>query len=262
MDKLSEYKIKNEFKHNGVSLTRQKEIEKLIHSIRSTRDGERTFFDTKDFPWVSQVEKHWIDIRRELDSLLNAIESLPAFQEIQPEQSDISNNADWKIFPLCAYGWWPESSAARCPITVEVLKNIPGIKAGMFSIFKSGKIVPPHFGPYCGVLRYHLGVKIPNNYELCGIRVGKDTKFWREGKSLIFDDTHDHEAWNHSDDVRVVLFIDFERPLYDELDSMNQEAISTIKNSNFITDVVKQYEEWDEKYGHEIDNILRTQSSQ
>ena len=30
---------------------------------------------------------------------------------------------------------------------------------------------------------------------------------------MIFDDTYEHEAWNDTDRTRVVLFVDFVRPL-------------------------------------------------
>jgi hypothetical protein len=30
--------------------------------------------------------------------------------------------------------------------------------------------------------------------------------------SLVFDDTTEHEAWNRSDSVRIVLIIDFAKP--------------------------------------------------
>ena len=36
---------------------------------------------------------------------------------------------------------------------------------------------------------------------------------WKEGESLLFDDSWDHEVINESDDIRVVLIVDFERPV-------------------------------------------------
>ena len=39
------------------------------------------------------------------------------------------------------------------------------------------------------------------------------SRSWREGKSLVFDDTYEHEAWNETDATRVVLFLDVVRPL-------------------------------------------------
>ena len=43
----------------------------------------------------------------------------------------------------------------------------------MFSILAPGKHIPPHDGPYKGVLRYHLGLVVPDApVERLGIRVG------------------------------------------------------------------------------------------
>ena len=62
---------------------------------------------------------------------------------------------------------------------------------------------------YKGVLRYHLGLIVPGSEGSCRIRVGNDVRCWKEGKSLIFDDSHPHEVWNDCDSYRVVLFVDF-----------------------------------------------------
>ena len=39
---------------------------------------------------------------------------------------------------------------------------------------------------------------------------------------LVFDDTLEHEAWNETAGVRVVLFVDFVRPLPWPLSTFNQ----------------------------------------
>ena len=83
----------------------------------------------------------------------------------------------------------------------------------MFSIFEPGKHLKPHRGPYNGVLRFHLGLLVPEQPDKIGIRVMDQTCHWHEGRALIFDDAYEHEAWNHSDRVRVVLFVDFVKPL-------------------------------------------------
>ena len=36
-------------------------------------------------------------------------------------------------------------------------------------------------------------------------RVGEKTRSWREGKTLFFDDSFNHEAWNRCDTERVVF---------------------------------------------------------
>ena len=46
----------------------------------------------------------------------------------------------------------------------------------------------------------------------CALRVGNDTRPWREGEIVIFDDTIEHEAWNPTQELRVVLIFDVWRP--------------------------------------------------
>jgi ornithine lipid ester-linked acyl 2-hydroxylase len=46
----------------------------------------------------------------------------------------------------------------------------------------------------------------------CRLRVGNETRFWLEGRCLIFDDTTEHEAWNDSEFARGMLLLDFLRP--------------------------------------------------
>jgi beta-hydroxylase len=59
----------------------------------------------------------------------------------------------------------------------------------------------------------------------CRIRVGNDVRAWREGKSLIFDDSNEHEVWNDCDAHRVVLFVDFVRPTIFPLSLVNLAII-------------------------------------
>ena len=46
----------------------------------------------------------------------------------------------------------------------------------------------------------------------CGLRVGSETRSWKESELLIFDDSFEHEAWNRSDSNRIVLIFEIWRP--------------------------------------------------
>ncbi len=48
----------------------------------------------------------------------------------------------------------------------------------------------------------HLALVVPPR---CGIRVGAEWREWAEGKTLVFDDTFEHECRNESDADRYVL---------------------------------------------------------
>ena len=93
---------------------------------------------------------------------------------------------------------------------------------------------------YSGVLRYHLGLIIPEPRTSCRIRVGSDVRTWEEGKSLIFDDSNPHEAWNDSDCYRVVLFVDFLRPLSFPASLLNRIIVWRISRSQFLTDGLRR----------------------
>jgi len=226
-------------------------MSKFEEMIRE-HEGRKPFFDTASFPWAEEVEAMWPDIRREADCVLGALDYLPGFEELQFEQRDLSQDKRWKVFPLHVYGRIPRDSERRCPQTVRALRKIPGMLGAMFSVLQPGKELPPHRGAYAGVLRYHLGVKVPHP-DQCGICVDGEEAQWLEGKSLVFDDSYMHHAWNRSGEDRVVLFVDFLRPLAPKLNAMNQSLVSLLGKSQFMDQAAVHWTEWNAKYGHQLD---------
>lgn len=216
-------------------------VEKMISTL--SRDGNRTFFATRSFPWVARVEADWRLVRAELEALLTRREAIPNFQDISEDQRVLTEGEQWKTFFLYAYGHEAAENCARCPQTARLLRLIPGMKTAMFSILAPGKHIPEHRGPYKGVLRYHLGLIIPEPQDACRIRVGEEVRTWSEGGSLIFDDSNPHEVWNDSAQHRVVLFVDFERPLPFPLSLVNRVIIWKISTTPFVTDAVARIRE-------------------
>jgi beta-hydroxylase len=122
----------------------------------------------------------------------------------------------------------------------------------MFSILAPGKRIPPHDGPYKGVLRYHLGLAVPDGpVDRVGIRVGDETRGWSEGGSLVFDDTYEHAAWNDTEQTRVVLFLDVVRPLRQPMRTINAGIIKAIGWSPFIQDAKRRHRAWEERFARE-----------
>lgn len=207
--------------------------------------GDRCFFDSAHFPWVRHVEANHERIRKELARVLKYTEAIPNFQDISIEQSAITTDGSWKTFFFYTYGRKMKGNCELCPETAALLESIPGMTTAFFSILLPHKSIPIHRGPYAGVLRYHLGLRIPAQASLCGIEVGGETASWEEGRSLIFDDTYLHRAWNLSDEVRVVLFVDFRRPLAFPFSVLNRMWISAISASPFIKGMVHRQKRWD-----------------
>lgn len=205
-----------------------------------SRDGRRTFFDSSDFPWIEAIEAGTPAIRRELDQLLLRRDEIPNMQDVSENQKYLTQGEQWKTYLLYLYGRCVKENCARCPETTRLLQRIPGMKTAMFSILAPGKHIPQHYGPYKGVLRYHLGLIVPKPESLCRIRVGQDVRSWAEGRSLVFDDRHPHEVWNDSSEYRTVLFVDFVRPLPWPLDPINRVAIWAMSLTWFVRDAIRR----------------------
>jgi len=93
-----------------------------------------------------------------------------------------------------------------------------------------------------------LGLLVPEPADACGIRVGGDIRHWAEGESLVFDDTFEHEAWNDTDGVRVVLFVDFKRPLGWPARWVNEVVLKLIGFSPFIQDAKARHNAWERRF--------------
>ncbi len=208
-------------------------------------------FDTADFPWVPAVEREWRTIRAELDRVVARTNELPAFQDIVPDVALITRDRGWKSFLLAGLGVKSKRNIALCPETWRILQTVPGLSMAMFSILEPGGRLRPHRGPYNGVLRVHLGLIVPDTSDDVAIRVGSQVRHWEEGRVLIFDDSYEHEAWNNSDRVRVVLFADFARPLKFPANIVNALLLKLAVLSAFVRDCRNNQRKWElEFYGN------------
>ena len=94
-----------------------------------------------------------------------------------------------------------------------MLEAVPNLQTAWFSILAPGYHIPAHRGVSKGIIRAHLGLIIPRDAEKCRIRVGDQIKVWRPGEIFVFDDTYEHEVWNDTEDERVILLFDVDRPM-------------------------------------------------
>jgi ornithine lipid ester-linked acyl 2-hydroxylase len=205
-------------------------------------------YPNSDFPWAQRLEAEWPAIRQELDRLLLRREELPSISDISPDATTISSDRGWKTFILAGYGFRSARNIALCPRTWQALQGVPGLTTAMFSIFEPGKRLPPHRGPYNGVLRLHLGLLVPREPGKTGIRIGDQIRHWQEGQALIFDDAFEHETWNDTAEIRVVLFLDFVKPLRFPASVLNRLLISLAAVSPFVRDCKERQREWESAF--------------
>jgi len=217
-------------------------VERLVG--RLSRVGDKPFFAAESFAWVRAIEAFYPAIRGEVLDLIGRDTPIPGFEQISTDQTKLSSDRRWKTFFFLGYGERFEDNIARCPATWAALQRIPGLTTAFFSVLEPGKRLPPHRGPYKGVLRYHLGILIPERAEACGIEVAGERRGWRAGHSLIFDDTFIHSAWNDSAERRIVLFVDFARPLRFPANLLNRAILKLIARSGYVQEAKLNYRQW------------------
>lgn len=179
------------------------------------------FFDERHFPWMAELERQVPAIRAEFEALLKqpGVPIRP-YVEQQPgtpvnKWTALDRSLDWGACFLWEYGARNEPVCALCPQTVAALDalpraDVPGrAPSAFFSLLRPHSHIPAHTGVTNTRTIIHLPLIVPPG---CRFRVGGETRAWEEGKAFAFDDTIDHEAWNDSDELRVVLIFDVWNP--------------------------------------------------
>jgi aspartyl/asparaginyl beta-hydroxylase (cupin superfamily) len=186
---------------------------------------EIEFHDRALFPELDLLEANTAAIRAEFEALIaaEAAQMVPYIQ--YPERvpmrqwRELNHNRDWTAIHLLKNGARIEANARHCPRTMEAIARLPqpvvpgASPNGMFSLLAPKTRIPPHTGVANTRLVCHLPLIIPPG---CGFRVGETVREWNPGEAFVFDDTIEHEAWNDSDQLRVVLIVDLWPPALSE----------------------------------------------
>lgn len=178
----------------------------------------------KIFPTSKLLEENFLEIKEECIQVLK--ETSPEEIDnigknfIVPQEKDFFKN--WNTFPLRIFSKDYEQNLDKCPILKNILKKDSNITTAFFSIMEPGKFLSSHYGPFKGILRYHLGLQVPPpNSGLCYILVDGQTYEWKEGEGILFDETYKHFVENSTTFRRIVLFLDVKRPLSFPLNFIN-----------------------------------------
>ncbi|MFL6730407.1 MAG: aspartyl/asparaginyl beta-hydroxylase domain-containing protein [Sphingomicrobium sp.] len=204
---------------------------------------EIEFHDPDQFSGLSALEAATDDIRAELDALIaaEAAEMVPYIQypESVPlrQWKELNHSRDWTAIHLLQNGNRIESNARHCAKTLAAIAKmdqpqVPGASPNaMFSLLAPHTRIPPHTGVANTRLVCHLPLIVPNG---CGFRCGATTREWRVGEAFVFDDTIEHEAWNDSGELRVVLIIDLWPPALGAADRAAVAAVIGASGVSFM----------------------------
>lgn len=183
------------------------------------------YLDRSLFPWIEQLEAQTDAIREELLRLLPSEAGRErVFTNEAVEQVNLRGlNAapSWNGYYFYRHGIRREDNCSSCPVTAQTLELLPlshvrehGPEV-LFSVFTAGTHLLPHRGVTNTRLVGHLPLIVPPD---CALNVGGEIHEWRQGRAVIFDDTYEHEAWNRSQQTRVVLIFDLWNPHLTEVE--------------------------------------------
>ncbi|MBX5463338.1 MAG: aspartyl/asparaginyl beta-hydroxylase domain-containing protein [Steroidobacteraceae bacterium] len=183
--------------------------------------------DLSRFDWIEALEAETEAIRTELMRLLpsptgreRVFDSEDA-ERLHLRGSDVAPS--WNGYYFYRHGVRREDNCAACPVTARALDQLPLTHVRehgpevLFSVFTAGTHLLPHRGVTNTRLVGHLPLIVPGD---CALRVAGELHVWRTGKVIVFDDTYEHEAWNRSPHLRVVLIFDIWHPGLTEVERL------------------------------------------
>ena len=192
---------------------------------------QTAFYDSADFEWVAALEAATPAICADLDAVMGA-EGFRPYVEAAPDRPNkghaLLDDPAWSAFHLIENGVPVAGNAERCLATIAALADLPipqiagRSPMALFSVLEPRTHIPPHWGMLNTRLIVHLPLIVPDG---CRLRVGNHTRTVVAGKTMIFDDSIQHEAWNDSDETRVVLLFEIWRP---ELSAGERAALTAM----------------------------------
>ena len=227
-------------KSGGKQLLRKLGEFQARHSLVSTTP----FLSRSDFPGAESLEGSVMQIRSELQAVMQKPEDIPAFHQLSEDQARISKGDNWKVFTFYVFGKRVEENCLLCPNTAAALAQIEHLQNAFFSILAPGYHIPPHKGPTRAIIRVHLPLFVPADRERCWIRVHDEYAFWKDGECMVFDDSYEHEVHNETDEVRVVLFLDFDRPMDRFGTAVNNLIVKALRASSYVSRPLDNLAKW------------------
>lgn len=173
------------------------------------------------FPNHSKFEskENFDKIKKEVDYILNFRDKLKLTKNtfdakennyIGGGDKQNDNEDGWRLYLVKSGTLYPAKNTM--PYLTSMLKEYPEIHSCAVSILPGNKTIPIHIGYYKGVLRYQLAITVPKNRENVFICVNGIKYNWTEGQGVLFDDCYAHKVYNDTEEDRIVLYMDIERP--------------------------------------------------
>jgi len=204
------------------------------YNSRKFRGTDPPYHDLRGVGWYDKLLSELPAIRAEVVAFLDA-------DKVRVEQYFHTSRVEGK-------GWWGGVAFlfwnARNEVAISngselfgYFKDIPGIVSLSISILQPQTRVKGHVGDTDAIYRVHIPVSIPAQLPECGLKVAGITRPWAENDIIAFCDAHYHEAWNMTDEPRIVMILDvIKEELLPKTDEVCANILSSIKYQRFFHD--------------------------
>jgi hypothetical protein len=204
--------------------------------LKNINKINKRFYTVNEFyPYLNTIILKHNFILKELDFIQSSKENWTLWPEKHLFDGR-TEKSTWTIFPFYAFGHWVPQNCEKCPSIYEFIKHIPGLRLATLSKLDAGMKLTPHqgWGNHSNhVIRCHYGLLVPQN--LCYISVDDEKQFHCEKEWIIFDDSKTHYANNLSEEDRIILILDIERPYWIE------KGISDINDTKELLNIIDYF---------------------
>jgi beta-hydroxylase len=208
-----------------------------LHIDRENNGRDVETYNTNDSAFFQKLRNNWTVIRDEyIDYITNHKQDVRRSRDLIPMNAEIdTGDTPWENIILRVFNN-DTVLITHFPKTYSLIRD--DCTFAMFSILPPNKKLAPHYGPYNGILRYHLGLIVPKDKNNCFLMINNNKYIWGEGDDILFDDTLLHSVENNTNDTRVVLFLDVHRTFNDPIISILNQMILYFGKFNTTVDTI------------------------
>lgn len=221
-------------------------------------------WDPARWPWIAEIERQAPTIKLELERYL-AGGPIPLVVEVAGFDPDSEGGrasvpvrvGEWRSLMLYVNGAWVEATAQHFPTTRACFAQVnPKGNVG-FGAIEGHTHITAHVDSNRGALRVGVPIIVPGEPGDCRIRIADELLDWTEGVAMVFDVKAEHEAWNDTDEIRVVLMAEIPLPLRWPMSWVNRAAQHSMRWHHSY----RQLPERIAGFGHDHDAVAARRAS-
>jgi hypothetical protein len=157
------------------------------------------------------------------------------------ETAGLEATQGWGVHTVAVDGAFRASACVALPVLCALAREQPLVNATAvgqvkYSVLRRGAHILPHAGPTVARLRVHCTLQaFPEEAGRAWIRVGEETREWRDGDCWVFDESFEHEVLTGGSGARiasdsfqrVVLILDIVNVFLARLEDVKAHGAST-----------------------------------